>query len=141
MRCRVRSTEVPMFVGAEGMGDYLGVREGKMQNEECKLQIANCRRSGFPRSAWEPALYDALRRTGRRRVSQTVRSHAERGNEGYVSMYTPRKEKSPRVASRGLACRRLDGPRQPAARPNSAACSQPFRCSRKPSSCRLRTGC
>ena len=36
----------------------------------------------FPRSAWEPACPDALRRAGRRRASKTVRSHAERGNEG-----------------------------------------------------------
>jgi hypothetical protein len=35
----------------------------------------------FPRSAWEPASADAPRRTRRRRASETVRSHAERGNE------------------------------------------------------------
>ena len=40
----------------------------------------------FPRSAWEPASSDARRRTGRRRASQTVRSHAERGNEGYYNL-------------------------------------------------------
>ncbi len=38
----------------------------------------------FPRSAWEPALSDALRRIERRRTSPSVRSHAERGNKGYA---------------------------------------------------------
>jgi hypothetical protein len=38
--------------------------------------------SWFPSSAWEPVVADAPRRTERRRASQTVRSDAERGNEG-----------------------------------------------------------
>jgi hypothetical protein len=51
------------------------------RNENCRLQIANCRLPSFPRSAWERTVCDALRRLVRRGASGKAGSHAERGNQ------------------------------------------------------------